>query len=471
MVKTWLAGLALALVLFAGNAPGSVVSSQDVSIPMDDGVSLAATLYLPDGTPPSGGWPAIVFLHGLGGNRGEMNALAQAYGFVGSDYAVLTFDARGHGDSGGLVSIDGPREITDVKEVEAWLAARPDVADSKIGAWGISYGGGAVLDSVAAGVPWAAVATAETWSDLYSALVPQGLLKSGLVAALAGSIPDAKKSPDLIQIQSLAFSGQNPAAVKAWADARSSLAGLGAVTTPVFLAQGRRDFLFGIDQGVRAYDRLRGPKLLYVGLHGHPPSTFPAADTGLLMSQVHAWFDCYLRALVCNTLPTGVQVVPESFAGKATSFKALPKTKTTTVVFPGVSTFARKGKAVRTSSRLARPLEIFGSPTVTVPLAASGGWSRLVALLTARTSGGKQIVVSAGGVPTRKGARKVAIKLGDQATYLPKGSRLTLTLGSSSLAQSPTNLLYLDVPMAASARARVGNAVVTIPGLRTPITR
>ncbi len=470
-MKTWLAGLALALLLFVGNAPGSAVSSQDISIPMDDGVSLAATLYLPDGTPSEGGWPAIVFLHGLGGNREQMNALAQAYGFVGQNYAVLTFDARGHGDSGGLVSIDGPREIADVKEVEAWLAARPDVADSKIGAWGISYGGGAVLDSMVAGVPWAAVATAETWSDLYSALAPQGLLKSGLVAALAGSIPDQRKSPDLIQIQSLAFSGQDPAAVKAWAGARSSLPSLGAVTTPVFLAQGRRDFLFGIDQGVRAYNKLRGPKLLYVGLHGHPPSTFPAADTGLLMSKVRAWFDCYLRGLGCDALPTGVEVVPESFTGKASAFKALPKTKTTTVVFPGVSTFARTGKAVRASARLARPLEIFGSPTVTVPLAASGGWSRLVAVLTARTPGGKQIVVSAGGVPTRKGARKIAIELIDQATYLPKGSRLTLTLGSSSLAQSPTNLIYLDLPMPASARARVGNAVVTIPGLRTPITR
>jgi predicted acyl esterase len=471
VVKTCLAGIALALVLFVGNAPGSTDSSQEVSIPMDDGVSIAATLYLPEGSPPTGGWPAIVFMHGLGGNRQEMNALAQAYGFVGQDYAVLTFDARGHGESGGLVSIDGPREIADVKEVEAWLAARPDVADSKIGAWGISYGGGAVLDSLAAGVPWAAVATAETWSDLYSALVPQGLLKSGLVAALAGSIPDQRKSSELIQIQSLAFSGQDPAAVKAWADARSSLPKLGAITTPVFLAQGRRDFLFGIDQGARAYAKLRGPKLLYVGLHGHPPSTFPAADTGLLMSQVHAWFDCYLRSLGCDTLPTGVEVAPESFAGKAVAFKALPKTKTTTVVFPGVSTFARKGKAVRTSSRLAKPLEVFGSLTVTLPLAASGGWSRLVAVLTARTPGGKQIVVSAGGVPTRKGARKISIKLIDQATYLPKGSRLTLTLGSSSLAQSPTNLLYLDLPMAASARARVGNAVVTIPGLRTPITR
>ena len=47
------------------------------------------------------------------------------------------------------------------------------------------------------------------------------------------------------------------------------------------MAQGRRDFLFGIDQGALAFKRLRGPKALYVGLHGHAPSTFPAADTRL----------------------------------------------------------------------------------------------------------------------------------------------------------------------------------------------
>ena len=103
-----------------------------------------------------------------------MNALAEAYGFTGGSYAILTVDARGHGDSGGLVGIDGPREIADMRAVHDWLAARPDVSDTKIGAWGISYGGGAVFNSLVAGVPWAAVATVETWTDLYSALMPQG---------------------------------------------------------------------------------------------------------------------------------------------------------------------------------------------------------------------------------------------------------------------------------------------------------
>jgi pimeloyl-ACP methyl ester carboxylesterase len=470
VVKAWLAGFSAALILFLGDATGSALARHDVAITMDDGASIAATLYTPDATPPAGGWPALVFLHGLSGNRQQMNALVEAYGFAGQDYVVLTFDARGHGDSGGLVSFDGPREISDVRAVHAWLAARPDVSDDTIGAWGISYGGGAVLNSLVAGVPWKAVVTVETWTDLYSALMPQGLVKSGLVAGLAGSIPDTKRDPSLAAVQAAAFAG-DAAIVRPWAAARSSLSGLGSVTTPVFMAQGRRDFLFGIDQGSRAFQRLRGPKALYVGLHGHPPSTFPAPDSTLLLTRTRAWFDCYLRGSGCDAAQTSVSLVPENFKGQAPQTAALPRTRSSTFVFPGVTTFGRPGKVVRRSQRLSRAVEVFGSPTLKVTIAASGGWSRLVAVISARTPGGKEIVVSAGGVPTRNGVRTVVIRLLDQATYIPRGSRLTVTLGSSSLAQSSSNLLYLDLPLPAGAKGRIGNAVLSVPGLRTTVTR
>jgi ABC-2 type transport system ATP-binding protein len=471
VLKVWLAALAGALALVVGDAAGSPAAKLDVAIPMDDGVSIAATLYVPDGTPPTGGWPAIVFLHGLAGNRQQMNALVEGYGLTGGPYAVLTFDARGHGDSGGLVGIDGPREVSDTRAVRDWLAARADVSDSKIGAWGISYGGGAVFNSLAAGVPWAAVATVETWTDLYSALMPQGLVKSGLVAGLAGSIPTERRDPALGALQTAAFAG-NASTVKPWAAERSSISKLGAITTPVFMAQGRRDFLFGIDQGVQAFGRLKGPKVLYVGLHGHAPSTFPAADSGFLMTKVRAWFDCYLRSTGCDGNQASVYVASEKFAGEvARRGSTLPPVTPTTVSFPGVTTFARSGKAVRTSAPLRNAVEVFGAPTVQTSVAASGGWSRLVAVLTARTPQGREIVVAAGGVPTKPGAQKVTIRLGSQATYVPKGSRLTVTLASSSTAQSTSNLLYLDLPMAPSARARVGTAVLKLPGLRTPVTK
>jgi predicted acyl esterase len=470
VAKVGVVALLASLLLAVGNAPGAGAARQDVTIPMDDGVSIAATLYVPDGAAPAGGWPALVFLHGLSGNRQQMNALVEGYGVTGQGFAVLTFDARGHGESGGLVGIDGPREVTDTRAVRDWLAARPDVSDTKIGAWGISYGGGAVFNSLVAGVPWAAVVTVQTWTDLYSALMPQGLVKSGLVAGLAGSNPPEKRDPALNAVQAAAFAG-NVAAVKPWADARSSLSRLASVTTPVFMAQGRRDFLFGIDQGTRAFQRLKGPKTLYVGLHGHAPSTFPAADTGHLMTKVRAWFDCHLRATGCDGAQASVYVAPESFSGQTTRRGTLPPVSPTFVSFPGVTTFARSGKAVRTSAPLRKAIEIYGAPTVQTPIAASGGWSRLVAVLTARTPRGKEILVSAGGVPTKAGARRVTIQLSNQATFIPRGSRLTLTLASSSTAQSTANLLYLDLPMAQTARARVGTATLKLPGLRTPVTR
>ena len=471
MVKVWLAALAGALAVLVGSAAGSPAAKLDLSIPMDDGVSIAATLYLPDGTPPAGGWPAIVFFHGLSQTRQVSNAIAEGYGFTNAGYAILTFDARGHGQSGGLVGIDGPREVTDTRAVRDWLAARPDVSDAKIGAWGISLGGGAVFNSLVAGVPWAAVATVQTWTDLYSALMPQNLVKSGVVLTFSRSIPDERRDPALDVVQAAAFAG-NVEPVRQWASARSSISRLGSVTTPVFMAQGRRDFAFGIDQGINAYGRLKGPKVLYVGLHGHAPSTFPAADTGFLMSKMRAWYDCYLRSTGCDTNRASVYVVPENFSGQvARRGSTLPPVSPTTVSFPGVTTFARSGKAARTSQRLGKAIETFGAPTVQTSIAASGGWSRLVAVLTARTPQGKEIVVAAGGVPTKPGAQKVTIRLASQATFIPKGSRLTLTLASSSTAQSAANLLYLDLPMAQSARARVGTAILKLPGLRTPVTK
>ena len=470
MVKAWLAALGVALVLFVGQATGAAFAKQDLTITMDDGVSIAATLYLPDGAAPAEGWPAIVFLHGISQNRQVTNAIAEGYGFVGQSYAVLTFDARGHGESGGLVGINGAREVEDTRAVRAWLEARPDVADGKIGAWGISYGGGAIFNSLVAGVPWTAVVTVETWTDLYSALMPQGLVKSGLVFGYASSIPEARRDPALNALQAAASAGKT-AAVRPWAEERSSLSRLGSVTTPVFMAQGRRDFLFGIEQGSLAFQRLRGPKVLYVGLHGHAPSTFPAGDTGVLMTQVRAWFDCHLRSLACDPAPASVFIAPENFSGRVVRRRSLPPVSPSIVAFPGVTTFARSGRAVRRSAPLRKAIEIFGAPTVKVAIAASGGWARLVAVLTARTPQGKDIVVSAGGVPTSPGARAVTIDLINQATFVPKGSRLSLTLASSSTAQSSSNLLYLDLPMPPNAQVRVGNAVLKLPGLRTPVTK
>ncbi len=456
------------LLALAAAGRASAYTQQELSLRMDDGVDLAATLYEPSTAPPPAGHPAIVLFHALGGKRQDLDFLARA--FAGS-FAVLTLDARGHGQSGGLVSIDGPREMTDVKAVFNWLAARPEINRNRIGAWGISLGGGAVLRSLVEGVPWAAVETVETWTDLYSALAPQRLTKSGAVFQFLNSVPQARLDPSVLAIRDDALASTNLGAVRAWADARSSRSQLAKVTTPVFMFQGRRDFAFDIAQARAGYRLLKGPKRLYVGDFGHAPSTFPGPDIAQVTSLGLKWFTRYLIGTPASFAP--VSLAPSPWRGKLRTYATLPATRRLTIQLGGTDSLTGAGRALRTSGPLTARVETFGSPQVQVAAQLSGGWSRVVAVLTAKPQRGAELVISEGGVNTTglTGKRQLTIGLIDVATLIPRGSQLQLYLASSSLAQSSGNLLYLNLPMPPSARVRLGPARVVLPILRSPVSR
>ena len=90
------AGLLALAALLALATPAQAFVRTDQPLAMGDGVSLASTLYVPDGAPPAGGWPAVLLLHGLGGNRVSTNTIAEQF-LAPYGYTVLTVDARGHG--------------------------------------------------------------------------------------------------------------------------------------------------------------------------------------------------------------------------------------------------------------------------------------------------------------------------------------------------------------------------------------
>jgi predicted acyl esterase len=358
-----------------------------------------------------------------------------------------------------------------VKAVFNWLAARPEINRNRIGAWGISLGGGAVLRSLVEGVPWAAAETVETWTDLYSALAPQRLTKSGAVFQFLNSVPQARLDPSVLAIRDDALASTNLGAVRAWADARSSRSQLGKVKTPVFMFQGRRDFAFDIAQARAGYRLLKGPKRLYVGDFGHAPSTFPGPDIAQVASLSLKWFTRYLIGTPASFAP--VSLAPSPWRGKLRTYAALPPTRRLTLQLGGSDSLAGAGRALRTSGPLTARVETFGSPQVQVTAQLSGGWSRVVAVLTAQPPRGAEIVVSEGGVNTTglSGKQQLTIGLIDVATLIPRGSRLQLYLASSSLAQSSGNLLYLNLPRPPSARVRLGPARVVIPILRSPVSR
>ncbi len=155
------------------------------------------------------------------------------------------------------MTIDGPREIADVREAFGWLAGRADVSDTRIGAWGISYGGGAVWNAIVAGVPFAAAETCETWTDLYSALVPQDLSKSGAVTGFLTEITGSALSRARVVQDVGAYVVEPPRAARVRGRALGAAAPRLGDDSDDVMMQGRRDFAFGIEQATRAYSDAR----------------------------------------------------------------------------------------------------------------------------------------------------------------------------------------------------------------------
>jgi predicted acyl esterase len=464
--------LALAfLVAFALAAP-SVGRATEVSLMMDDGVHIDASLLLPDGPVPTGGWPAVMLFHGLGGNHKSLvQGLAPPY--LSKGYAVFAPDARGHGTSGGYVSLDGPREVADIRAEFKWVAERPEVSDTRIGAWGISLGGGAAWNSVVAGVPFMALETFETWSDLYRALFPQNFGKAGAIYNFAQSVPADRIDPALRPYVPQMIGNENLPAVRTLLGTRSSLSALSAVTTPSFLFQGRRDFAFDIDQATAAYRRLAGPKRLYVGDFGHSPSTFPGPDLAHVLDLSTRWYDRFLKGI-----PNGVdkekpvQVGSDPWSGQTASFARLPAVKTLTLVSQARSGLSARGKVVRTFTLPKRNLEQFGAPVVRISASTPTQWQHLVAVLTSVDAGGHETVLSEGGAITALGKkpRTISIKLISTGNLLRRGTKLRVYLGGTSTVQNIANLLYLKL-VPDGSQITIGKVTVTLPLLPKTISK
>jgi alpha-beta hydrolase superfamily lysophospholipase len=106
----------------------------------------------------------LIICHGYAMSRHELLDLAQA--LLSRGHAVLLFDFRGHGTSGGRRSTIGYRESGDVIAAIDYLHTRPELAGLPIGVAGISMGAAASLLAAAREPRIAAVAADSSFAAL-----------------------------------------------------------------------------------------------------------------------------------------------------------------------------------------------------------------------------------------------------------------------------------------------------------------
>jgi alpha-beta hydrolase superfamily lysophospholipase len=454
--------------LACGGSALAVTTPQQLTFVTSDGASLACSLVDPDGAAPTGGWPAVMLFHGLGGKHQDLEPVATQY-LAPAGYASLECDARGHGSSGGLFGLDGPRDVLDTRELFTWFTARPEISDTQIGALGVSLGGGAVWNALTSGVPFKAAVPIITWTNLLTALAPHGLSKSGLVQYLAGLVPTSRWDPQLLAASAGLTTSADLTAAAALAASRSPTTKLPTITTPTLLIQGRHDFLFDIDQALAAYKSLHGPKRLYIGDLGHSPASNPPAELPTYFGEAVKWFDRYLRN-VSNGVESKPSIVlaHDPWDGKPTSYKTLPSTKTISVTLPGSTTMSgATGKVVRSARITGGPHETFGDSSVVVRYSGAKNWDRLVAVLAVA---GNSTPITAGGVKLTAASGKVTIKLMNEAVRVAAGKKLVLYLSSTSIAQDPGDALYLAA-VQPGAEITIGRVTLNVSVLKQAVSR
>ena len=118
--------LLLVVARRAGDAaPASAFSKEDGIA--DDGRRRHDRLtrcYTPDGAQPAGGWPGVLVLHGLGGHAAARSTRSRRSSPPPATRS-LAYDARGHGASGGEVTLAGPREVADLRAAPERVRAPP----------------------------------------------------------------------------------------------------------------------------------------------------------------------------------------------------------------------------------------------------------------------------------------------------------------------------------------------------------
>jgi uncharacterized protein len=149
---------------------------EPVTLTAPDGVKLAGWYV-----PCAGARAGIVLCHGYGASRRFVTGLLPFLHRAG--FAVITFDFRGEGESGGRFCSFGQCEKEDVRTAVRYLRVHAGVGSGHVGALGLSLGGAAAIMAAAEDPDIGAVVADSAFARL-DEMVPQRLGHLGFAGPL-----------------------------------------------------------------------------------------------------------------------------------------------------------------------------------------------------------------------------------------------------------------------------------------------
>ena len=312
-VRSTLAGLAaFAASLAAALAGASPAAARDVVVRSFDGTPIAASFFPAAGLKRGQRAPTILESHGWGGSRDTNpdSASSEQTGNVGlgplrrAGFNVLTWDARGWGQSGGTIEVDSKDfEGRDVSALLSWLARQPEArldrrGDPRVGMTGVSYAGG--IEYVTAGIDGRidAIAPIIAWHSLLTSLYKQQSVKAGWGSILYGAAAGHRTDPHITSAFTTGVSsGSFLPSDQSWFASRGPGALVRAIRVPTLLVEGTPDTLFTLQEAITNFrtlrhDRVPAKMVWFCG--GHGACLTGSGPPGHVQADVLAWLKRYV---------------------------------------------------------------------------------------------------------------------------------------------------------------------------------
>ncbi|MGE5421759.1 MAG: CocE/NonD family hydrolase [Ignavibacteriales bacterium] len=314
--------------------PGGPTSETD-STPL----KVSAHIYYPKSPMPEGGYPAILFIHSWALQQNEYDAKMAE--FASKGYITICYTCRGWYGAPGNTGIASPPEIQDINKVIDWLIANTPVNPDKIGATGISYGGGQSLLALKFEPRIKTVVAMSGWTNLVESLVPNRTFKASWASFLAITGYIMANPDDTIKdfcIGSLNYVNQN---LNPAAQVRSIATYIDEINAreevpPVFIIQGINEDLFTTRQMVDFYSNYAGPKKITLanGVHATAEAsglfTIPNAN----WTDALKWFNYWLKGEQNGIMSQKPFSVYQKWTNTQALFDSYPLTNQSITLYP-----------------------------------------------------------------------------------------------------------------------------------------
>ena len=306
-VRTTACAAVVALLLLPPAA-----QARDTTVTSFDGTKIALSFFPAAGLASGQRAPTILEGHGWGQSRdtNENSTSDELFGQVGlgplrrAGFNVLTWDARGWGQSGGRIEVDSKDfEARDVSALLSWLATQPEAlldgpSDPRVGMTGVSYAGGIQLVTAAVDRRIDAIAPVIAWHSLISSLYKTQIVKGGWSSILYAAAAGHRTDPHITSaFTSGATTGTLSPADAAWFASRGPGDLVRQIRIPTLLVEGTADTLFTLREAIDNYDVLRAdhvPTKMVWFCGGHGVCLTGSGPAGHVESDIIAWLRRYV---------------------------------------------------------------------------------------------------------------------------------------------------------------------------------